>query len=108
MMDWLDHFLERITMYRLVLYYLLVVLGTAMLLGALGHLSYSPMAIAASASYLLLICWLTNRIFSYVYEAPANPESSLITALILALIITNIYWLSDGNISLIRQPSPSS
>jgi ferredoxin-NADP reductase/Na+-translocating ferredoxin:NAD+ oxidoreductase RnfD subunit len=84
----IDHFLDRITMYRLLLYYLLVLLGAAMLLGHLGYLSYSPLAIAGDAIYLTLICWLANRVFAYVWEVPHNPESSLITALILALIIT--------------------
>jgi ferredoxin-NADP reductase/Na+-translocating ferredoxin:NAD+ oxidoreductase RnfD subunit len=84
----IDDFIDRITMYRLLLYYLGVLLGVAMLLGALGRMPYSPMAIAESTAYLLLVCWFTNRVFAYVFEAPANPESSLITALILALIIT--------------------
>jgi glycine betaine catabolism B len=87
-MDLLDRLLDHITMYRLLLYYLLVLVGTAMLLGALGHLPYSPEAIAAETGYLLLACWLINRFFAHVYEAPHNPESSLLTALILALIIT--------------------
>jgi ferredoxin-NADP reductase/Na+-translocating ferredoxin:NAD+ oxidoreductase RnfD subunit len=84
----IDNFLDRITMYRLLLYYLLVLIGAAMLMGSLGYMVYSPKAIALGTSYLLLVCWITNRVFAYVFEAPANPESSLITALILALIIT--------------------
>jgi ferredoxin-NADP reductase len=87
-MNLLDYWLDRITMYRLLLYYLLVLIGGAMLLGALGHLPYSPEAIALGTGYLLLACWLINRVFAYVFEVPHNPESSLITALILALIIT--------------------
>ncbi len=75
-------------MYRLLLYYLLVLLGAAMLLGAFGYLHYSPEAIAISAAYVTLLCWLGNKLFAYVFEVPANPESSLITALILALIVT--------------------
>lgn len=87
-MKTLDYFLDRITMYRLLLYYLAVLLGAAMLLGAVGRMPYSPVAIAVSTGYLLLACWITNRIFAYGFDAPHNPESSLITALILALIIT--------------------
>jgi ferredoxin-NADP reductase/Na+-translocating ferredoxin:NAD+ oxidoreductase RnfD subunit len=83
-----DHFLDRITMYRLLLYYLAALLGAAMLLGALGYMPFSPVAIAVSTGYLLLACWITNRVFAYGFDAPHNPESSLITALILALIIT--------------------
>jgi len=87
-MDRLDRLLDHITMYRLLLYFLLVLVGSAMLLGALGRLPYSPMAIAAEAGYLVVACWLINRVFAHVYQAPHNPESSLLTALILALIIT--------------------
>lgn len=84
----IDKFLDHTTMYRLLLYYLGTLLGAAMLLGALGRMPYSPVAIAESVAYLLLVCWITNRVFARVFEAPHNPESSLITALILALIIT--------------------
>lgn len=83
-----DRFLDHITMYRLMLYYLGALLAAAMLLGAFGYLPFSPMAIAAETGYLLLACWITNRVFAYVWQAPHNPESSLITALILTLIIT--------------------
>ncbi len=75
-------------MYRLVLYYLLALLGAAIVLSSLGYLSFAPLAIAFSAGYLVLICWISNLVFSEVYGVPANTESSLITALILALIIT--------------------
>src|SRR5476651_631475 len=87
-MKFIDRFLDQITMYRLLLYYLIGLLGVAMLLSAFGYMSYNPLGIAAAAGYLTFICWITNKIFAYVYDAPANPESSLITALILALIIT--------------------
>jgi ferredoxin-NADP reductase/Na+-translocating ferredoxin:NAD+ oxidoreductase RnfD subunit len=87
-MKYIDYFLDRITMYRLLLYYLLVLLGAAMVLAALGYLPYSPLVIAGDAAYLTLFCWLANKVFARIFEVPANPESPLITALILALIIS--------------------
>ncbi len=87
-------------MYRLLLYFLLTLVGIAMLFGAVGILSYSPIAIALSTAYVTFVCWVVNRLFAYVLRVPANPESSLITGLILALIITplasgqNIVFLS--------------
>ncbi len=87
-MNYIDSRLDRITMYRLLVLYLEVLLGAAMLLSALGFLSFNPLSIAFSAGFLVGICLLANRIFASVFNAPANPESSLITALILALIIT--------------------
>jgi ferredoxin-NADP reductase/Na+-translocating ferredoxin:NAD+ oxidoreductase RnfD subunit len=87
-MNFIDSRLDRITMYRLLLYYLIGLLGAAMLLSALGYLSFNPLAIAISAAYLTGISVVSNRIFAAVFHVPSNPESSLITALILALIIT--------------------
>ncbi|HSX46114.1 MAG TPA: RnfABCDGE type electron transport complex subunit D [Candidatus Saccharimonadia bacterium] len=84
----IDFLLDRITMYRLLLYYLIALLAIAAGLGFAGVLHYNGLAIIFSASYLTLICWITHEVFARAFEAPANIESSLITALILALIIT--------------------
>jgi ferredoxin-NADP reductase len=84
----IDSVLNKITMYRLVLYELIFLLATAAALGFFGYLSYNPVAIAASTAFIFGICWATNRIFAHAFEAPYNPESTWITALILALIIT--------------------
>jgi ferredoxin-NADP reductase/Na+-translocating ferredoxin:NAD+ oxidoreductase RnfD subunit len=84
----IDTLLDKITMYRLLLYYLLVLVGAAMLLSALGILSYNPITIALSAAYAAFICWAINRIFAYIFHVPVNSESALITGLILSLIIT--------------------
>lgn len=84
----IDTILDKITMYRLLLYYLLMLLAAAMVLSYLGYLSYNPATIAFSAAYLCALCWITNKVFAYVYEVPTNSESSLLTALILSLIIT--------------------
>lgn len=92
----IDSLLNKITMYRLVLYYLLALLGAAIGLSAFGYLSFNPLAIAFSAGYLSLVCWTTNLVFQKVYKAPSSSESSLITALILALIITPVF--SEPNI----------
>lgn len=87
MFDWLDRLLDRVTMYRLLLYYLIALVLIAAGLSAWGYLHFSPIAIIFSACYLVTVCWISNKVFSYVYDAPTNSESSLITALILALII---------------------
>lgn len=84
----IDYLLDRITMYRLMLYYLLVLVAAAIGLSLTGHLQYNALGIALSAGYLTIICWLTNRLFAWVFEAPVNFESVYITALILSLIIT--------------------
>src|ERR1035437_1058675 len=59
-----------------------------MMLGALGYLSYNPLAIAFSAAFAAAVCWAVNKVLAALYHVPANPESPLTTGLILALIIT--------------------
>lgn len=88
MMRYIDLVIDRITMYRLLLYYLTMLLGLSMLLGAIGVLTYSPYSIALSTAFFLVICYGVNYIFAKIYEAPSNTESSILTALILSLIIS--------------------
>lgn len=87
-MKYIDDLIDRITMYRLLLYYLVLILCAAMLFGAVGWLSYSPYAIAISASLFVGICYAANYAFAKIYKAPTNGESSILTGLILALIVT--------------------
>jgi len=84
----IDKLIDSITMYRLLLYYLIALIVAAICLSSFGALHYKPLYIAISASVLLAACWIINKVFSYLFDAPTNPESSLITALILALIIS--------------------
>ena len=95
-MYYLDSFLNRITMYRLVLYYLAGLLGVAAIFGAVGIMPYNPAALLVSALILVASCWGINRAIAGLFRIPTNTESSLITALILALIITPIsVWPLD-------------
>lgn len=82
-------------MYRLVLYYLIGLLLAAIGLSIFGSLGYKPASIAFSAAYITLVCWVSNRLFAYVFRAPVNVESVYITALILALIVTPIKTTHD-------------
>ena len=82
-------------MYRLVLYYLMALLGAAVLFSATGLMAYDVFALLISISFLLGACWITNRLFSWTFGVPANIESVYISALILALIITPIQSLND-------------
>ncbi len=88
-MKWLDEFLDRFTMYRLMLYYLIGLVGVAVMLSTLGLLQHQPLDILFSTAFLVAVCWISNKLFAYVFEAPTNVESPLITGLILALIITS-------------------
>lgn len=87
-MKYIDGFLNQITMYRLVFYFLIFLLSVATVYSFLGILPFGPIALLFSAIFLFFVCLITNKVFAYVFEAPVNIESVYITALILALIIT--------------------
>ena len=82
-----DKLLDKVTMYRLLLYYLIVLIVAAMGLSAAGILHFTVSAIAVSTILLVGVCWIANKLFAAIFNAPTNIESSLITGLILALII---------------------
>lgn len=86
-MSFIDSLLNRITMYRLVLYYLIVLVIAAIIFAAFGLLPYSPWAILTSGALATLVCWIANGLFAKIFKAAPNVESVYITALILALII---------------------
>jgi glycine betaine catabolism B len=88
MINALDALLDKITMYRLMLYYLIALLAAAAVLSMAGILHYQPLDIIASSVFLAGFCWLVSILFGRVFNVPINRDSSLITALILALIIT--------------------
>ncbi|MEO8084554.1 MAG: RnfABCDGE type electron transport complex subunit D [Ardenticatenales bacterium] len=90
-----DRLLNRITMYRLALYYLIALLAIALVLSFTGALPYDPFGLLLSIGVLVGACALTSWIFSRAFGVPANVESSYITALILALIITPPTSTSD-------------
>jgi len=87
-MNIIDRFLNNITMYRLVLYFLMSLLVVAAIFGAFGILPYNPITIIFSTLFLVLVAWVANGILAQIMKAQPNSESVYITALILALIIT--------------------
>jgi Na+-transporting NADH:ubiquinone oxidoreductase subunit NqrB len=80
--------LARITISRLTLYFLALLALLAIALAAMGLLPYSPVDMAFSTLVILAACWAVNAAFARIFGARSNPESVLITALILALIMT--------------------
>jgi ferredoxin-NADP reductase len=86
----IDNFLNKITMYKLILYYLVAIIFIAFILCLFGVLSYSPLALLFSTFFILAVCFLFNWLFAWAFNAPSNNESVYITALILVLIITPI------------------
>ncbi len=87
MIQALKSFIDRTTMYRLVLYYLLALFSAALLFSIVGILPYSSDTLLWSALVLLVSAWLSNEFFAWVFEAVPNIESVFITPLILVLIL---------------------
>lgn len=88
MLNFIDNFLNKTTMYRLVLYVLVFLYVVAFLLSFFGVLPYSWSDLVASIVIVTAVSYITNFIFARAYNAPDNVESIYITAFILVFIIT--------------------
>jgi len=86
-MEMIDNFIDKLTMYRLTLYVLLFIWLAAFSLSFFKILPYTPFDMAMSALFILAVCIFSNLIFAWTFKVPTNIESVYITALILALII---------------------
>lgn len=84
----IDNIIDKITMYRLVLYYLIALWVLAFILSLFGALPYQPIPLIFEPVFLIVVCWVSNKILAKIFDAPTNVESLYITALILTLIIT--------------------
>ena len=82
-------------MYRLVVYYLLLLVSVALLFSLFGLLPYNPFSLLFSTLFLVGVSWLANKVFSKTFNAPTNVESVYISALILALIISPAKSITD-------------
>lgn len=94
----IDTFLNKITMYRLVLYYLIALLIIAAFFGFFGWLPINPANLAFSTLLILGVSWITNRAFAKSFGAAANVESVYISALILALIISPVAYTDSTGV----------
>lgn len=74
-------------MYKLTLYYLIFLVGSAVALSFFRILNYNPLDILIDSFISVIACYIANYIFSKIAGAVTNNESVYITALILVLII---------------------
>ncbi|HSX48950.1 MAG TPA: FAD-dependent oxidoreductase [Candidatus Saccharimonadales bacterium] len=93
-----DDFLNSITMYRLLLYYLIFLLVVAFIYSIFHQLPFSPVSLVFSSTFLIVVSFVGNKIFEKIFNVQTNVESLYITALILALIITPIKVFNISNI----------
>jgi ferredoxin-NADP reductase/Na+-translocating ferredoxin:NAD+ oxidoreductase RnfD subunit len=87
MVVFVDSVLDRITMYRLVLYVLLGLVAVASAESATGLLPYTPVSILFSTVLAVAVCWVVNESVSSMLGAAKSVESVYITGLIIALIL---------------------
>lgn len=99
-----DNLLNRITMYRAILYYLCGIFLTATFLSLINVLPYSPLDFILSGIFILFGCWVSNYIFARLFKVQPNVESVWITAFILILIIgplslfSNVFFLAAASV----------
>lgn len=87
MIEFVDSLLNKITMYRLTLYYLIFLVGTAVVVSFFGFLAYNPFDILLDTLIVVVVSFIANYLFAKIFKAVTNVESVFITALILVLII---------------------
>lgn len=84
----LDDILARLSPNRLMLYFLASLFALALGLSLAGKIAQTPAALALHAGLMLAICWAGNQVFAAAFKVHTNPDSVLITALILVLVIS--------------------
>lgn len=95
MLDPIDNFLNNITMYKLVYYGLMILLGIAVIMSFFGLLPFGGLSLIFSIGFILIVSYLTNIIFAEAFNVQTNTESFFITAFILALIVKPPQTLPD-------------
>ncbi len=94
-MKYVDDFLNKITIYKLVLYGLLVLIVYSVGMSFFGFVAFSPLSLIYSALALSVSCYLANLLLAKLFKVDANSESYLITAFILFFILFPISTLND-------------
>lgn len=82
-----DTVLGRVTMYRLVTLSLGTLAIYAFILSLAGQVFYTPLELLATLVTLLLVGYLTNRLFGALFQVQPHSESSTITSLLLFFIL---------------------
>ncbi len=87
-MNYVQRLIDATTMYKVIIYALLVIAFAALTLSIAGVLFFTPLALILSFVALIVGSLSTHYVAVAVTKAPGNVESSLITALILFLVLT--------------------
>jgi ferredoxin-NADP reductase len=87
MLKTIDAFLNRLTMYKIMIYGLLLLLTVADVLAWTGALTIGPVALLVSVGVLAAVCYVSNELFGRLFHAVRSSDSYMITACILACIL---------------------
>lgn len=82
-----DTVLGRVTMYRLVTLSLGTLAVYAFVLSLFGAVFYTPLELLATLATLLVVGYLSNRLFAALFRVRPHSESTIITALLLFFIL---------------------
>lgn len=91
----IDNLLNSVTMYRLVLYVLIIQAVVGVVFGFLRILHFTGFQLLFTLLILVGVCYLSNKLFAWAVKAVVNVESWLITALILFLVLAPINNFQD-------------
>ncbi|SEI54156.1 Ferredoxin-NADP reductase [Arthrobacter sp. yr096] len=79
----LDTWLGRFTMYRLILWVLIILVVYSMVLNILGWLTFGLPQMLVHLALSLAVTYASNRLLALVFRTTPHSESSLITGLLL-------------------------
>ncbi|HUX21389.1 MAG TPA: oxidoreductase, partial [Spirochaetia bacterium] len=91
----IDNLLNRITMYRLILYYLISLIVLGFFLGMAHVILVQPVGLVSTLAIYLAVTLGANALLSKILKIKANNESTIITALILTLISGPVSVFTD-------------
>ena len=83
----IDDLLNKVTMYRLVVYVLSALATIAILFAHFGRFAGRPESMVLSLVIILGSAYVTDRGFARLFKVPSNMETWLITGLIIFLIV---------------------
>lgn len=82
-----ESYLNKITMYWLIVYGLMLIATVALVLSAGGILNIPFVAMATSLTVLVTVSYGASRLFAWIFSTKHNRESWAITALILFFLL---------------------
>ncbi len=95
MLKGLDSLLNRVTIYRLMLYFLFALWTIALIFSFLKILPYDFINLFLTSIFIVFACLSFNQIFAKISKVSPNIESQLITGYILAFIVGPLEFLPN-------------